>query len=178
MAKKVSDTEREAILDDIRAGELSRNAIARKYERSVGTITNIAATAGLSETAFDRSASKAATRARIADSAARRAEIAVGLLDDVAFFRAKFRQEWSKTVVVPGVGAQRVEADSAEIATGLQRLMTSVGIAVDKHMALEKHDSGDAGTDEAKGLILGMADGLRQIVAASDRADGVPDGSE
>jgi hypothetical protein len=145
MAKQVSDTEREAILADIHTGELSRNAIARKHGRSVGTITNIAAAAGLSESAFDRSASKAATCARKADSSARRAEIASGLLDDVAFFRAKFRQGWSKTVVVPGVGAQKVEADDAEIATGLQRLMTSVGIAVDKHMALEKHDHDDRG---------------------------------
>lgn len=168
MAPKLSDTERQAIRADIEAGELSRNAIALKHNRSLGTVTRIAQ-AEIGDTAFDRSKTKHATRAREADSAARRAGITAALLDDVDFFRDKFRQDWTKTLVVPGAGTARVEADSAEIATGLQRLMTSVGIALDKHMALDKHDAGDAGSEEAKGIILGMVDGMRSIIATADR---------
>lgn len=168
MAKRLPEEKRQAILDAIEAGVGSRARadIAREFEVSGDTVRRIAEEAGITD-AFVRTMTKTATRAREADSAARRSEIAAGLLDDVAFFRAKFRQEWSKTVVVPGVGAQRVEADDAEVATGLQRLMTSVGIAVDKHMALEKHDSGDTGAEDAKSMLLGVAEGLKSMYVAS-----------
>lgn len=171
MAKPVTDHEREAILVDVNAGKLSRNAIARKHRRSVGTITNIVRDAGLAETAFDRSVTENATRARAVDNASRRERLVSDLLDDVALFRGMFRQEWRKTVVVPGVGEVGVEADSVEIATGLQRLMTSVGIAVDKHVALEKYDAGDQGADDAKSMLLGVADGLRTLYVASGMGD-------
>lgn len=144
--RRLPEDKRQAILDAIRAGAgyRARADIAREFEVSGDTVRRIAEEAGITD-AFVRTMTKTATRAREADSAARRAEISSGLLDDVAFFRAKFRQDWSKTVVIPGVGAQKVVADDAEIATGLQRLMTSVGIAVDKHVLLDKHDADDSG---------------------------------
>lgn len=158
MPKPIPQDKRDAILADVNAGDLSRAAIGRKHEVSGWTVGNIAREAGLIN-AFSRESTKNATRARVADSAERRARIAADLLDDVEFLRAKFRQDWTKTVVVPGVGASTVEADSAEIATGLQRLMTSVGIALDKHIALEKHDAGDDG-------VAGAVSTIEQIMGA------------
>lgn len=143
MAKPLSPAQRAAILAEIQGGSTNRAAIARKHGVSGWTVGKIAKDAGITD-AFSRENTKNATRAREADSASRRAALAAALLDDVDFLRAKFRQEWTKTVVIPGVGTDKVEADSVEIATGLQRLMTSVGIALDKHVVLDKHDSDDS----------------------------------
>ena len=174
---RLADAQRQAIADDIQATagqpDGSVRKIATRHDVSTATVRRIAKAAGL-EDAWSRDSTKNATRARVADAAERRAQLAAAMLDDVAFLRDKFRQDWTKTVVVPGVGTSTVEADSAEVATGLQRLMTAVGIAIDKHVALDKHDSADTGADDAKSMLLGVADGLRTLYVASGMADERP----
>lgn len=143
MPKPLDPAKREAILRGIRSGdERSAGSIAREHGVARSTVMKIATDEGIDD-AFDRTKTKTATRAKTADNASRRAELAAAMLDDVDFLRAKFRQDWTKTVVVPGIGERTVEADTAEVATGLQRLMTAIGIATDKHLVLEKHDAAD-----------------------------------
>lgn len=71
MPKALTDKERQKIIDLIDEGK-SRNDIARLVGRSPGTITNVARDA---QRTFDRTATKAATEAKQADNAARRARI-------------------------------------------------------------------------------------------------------
>src|SRR5688500_5983787 len=75
---RIPDDEREAIAAAIREGR-PRNEIAREFNRSAGTVSNIATEFGLTD-AFDRSATKNATEARQADNQALRAELSHRLL--------------------------------------------------------------------------------------------------
>jgi len=83
--KRLTHQERQAIADDIRAGH-TRNDIARRHQRSAGTVTSIAQAEGLS---FDRSATKDACEAKRVDNAARRAALVSGLLDDAERLRGQ-----------------------------------------------------------------------------------------
>ncbi len=87
MSRRITDDERQTIIDAIRAGT-PRNQIARNTGRSPGTITNIARAAGITD-AFDRSATKRACEASRADNASRRAALVSGLLDDAERLRSQ-----------------------------------------------------------------------------------------
>jgi transposase-like protein len=73
--RPLADDIRAAILADIRAGKLSRNAIARKHGVGAATVTRLAQEAA-GPTPFDRSKTVQATRAREADTAEARAALA------------------------------------------------------------------------------------------------------
>jgi hypothetical protein len=79
MPRPVTDEERSEIIEAVRGG-MTRNAVARQFERSPATISKIAAAAGLD---FDRSRTAAATKAKQADNRARRATITTQMLDDI-----------------------------------------------------------------------------------------------
>jgi hypothetical protein len=152
---------RAAILADIRAGTLSRNAIARKHDVAASTVTKLAKDTG-DTTAFDRSQTEKATRAQEADSRSRRAELAAALLDDAAKLRAR---AWEPYTVVVGTaqGAERVTLDLPPLGD-VRSAYTSIGIVVDKHLALDRHDhAGGAGVDDAVSMLTTLAAGIRRI---------------
>ena len=163
MAAKLSDTEREAILNDIRSGELSRNDIARKHQRSPGTISNIAREAGLEGLAFDRTASARASAAKQVDNRARRAELGRLLLEDS--FRLRERMWVPAETVLP---SGNVVTTDLPVARDVRDFSASVQSNVKTHLEMDKHDVGDSGVEEAKGLILGMAESLRAFNAVMD----------
>lgn len=159
MPRPLADDIRAAILTDIRAGKLSRNAIARKHGVGAATVTKLAKTTG-DTTAFDRSQTQKATRAVEADSRSRRAALAADLLDDAARLRAR---AWESYTVVVGTaqGAETVTLDLPPLGD-VRSAYTAVGIVVDKHLALDRHDHGSGnGEDLRKSLAeLGAALGL------------------
>lgn len=144
MAKLTPD-EQQAILDLIDAGH-TRNDIARRTHRSPGTITNIARA---NDRTFDRTETETATRARQVDMAARRAAIAAGLLDDVVRLRGElFAPCVERRAMVVSRGGDRGSAvEIVEVHhprppfADQQRIMTCVGIAVDKVLAIDRHDN-------------------------------------
>jgi hypothetical protein len=145
LPRPVSDDERSRIAELHAAGR-SRNAIARELGRSPDTINRVAAAAGLT---WDRSATVAATAAKTADLAARRAELAGLLLDDA--FRLRERL-YAPTIVyefVKGGGERAGEFVSHLLDlpphADARNIMTTVAIAVDKHLALVKADTDTAG---------------------------------
>lgn len=109
---RISDETRAAIIDDVKAGK-ARNEIARDRDVSAGSVTNIAHAAGLS---FDRSATRNATSASVADSASRRAALAERLIVLAELSMEQTIRELRK-------------ASSRDAATVM-------GIAIDKHRAL------------------------------------------
>jgi hypothetical protein len=153
---RIPDEQRAAILADIKAGELSRNDIARKHKRAEGTITNIARDAGLTD-AFDRTETENATRARTADLAARRTQLASDLLDDTERLR---KRSWSKYVHVAN-GSEGLETITLDLPplSEVRNAYTSVGICVDKHLALVKANTG-TGDAEARSMLGALAAGL------------------
>ena len=77
--------DRQQIVNLAREG-MPRNEIARHMRCSTETVSKWAHRAGIR---FDRTKTAAATEARQADTAARRAEAAAGLLDDLDTIRAR-----------------------------------------------------------------------------------------
>lgn len=157
MPKPLGAAVRAAILTDIRAGELSRNAIARKHGVGAATVTKLAKTTG-DATTFDRSQTQKATRAREADSRSERAALAAELLADARKLRER---AWQPYTVVVGTaqGAQKVTLDLPPLGD-VRSAYTAVGIVVDKHLALDKHDnSGGTGTEDVRSMLgdLGRA---------------------
>lgn len=165
MAKKVSEAERKAILQDIQAGELSRNAVARKHGRSMGTITRIAEAAGIGDTAFDRAKTKNATQARAVDMAELRSRTARRFLEKA---NAALDRLDRPCIVYSfgGMDNHYAEHTMAEPpASEFRSLMTAAAVAMDKHLVTVKHDVGVSGVDEAVSVIGNIVDALRGNVA-------------
>jgi len=138
MAKPITPEERAAILADINAGELPRNAIARKYKRSPGTISNIARENGLEGRAFDRTATARASRAKQIDNVAVRAQLAEDHLADAVRIRERL---WEPCDVVTSTGEVRTLL--LPPAGDVRNFMASVGAAIKTSMEVEKHDARD-----------------------------------
>ena len=163
----IPERKRKAILKDVRAGKMSRNAIARKHGVAPSSIRLIADRAGI-ESAFDRSTTKSATRAHMVDLAAKRAELAELLLEDA---RALRDRAWDPYPVV------NMTPDGPEItylplppARDTQALYTALGISVDKHLVITKHDA-DPGTDSAKSMLADLGRALGVAAEALSEPD-------
>jgi len=169
MPKPLSPRKRNAVLADIKAGQKARNQIARDHGISVGSVTNIAKAAGLTN-AFDRSATENATRAHEADCKALRAQLKVDLLHDAQRVRTRI---WGKhqVVVATAEGAEIVTLDEAPLSE-MRAGFTALGIAVDKSIRLEQHDSDDSAA-EAKNLLGSLSDALG-VAARNLGDDGQP----
>lgn len=146
---------------ELHAQHLSRNEIAKRLGRSGRTVSRIAADLGLS---FDRANDphlRKATEARKADARARRAALAVALLEDAE----RLRQQIFAPVVVYSFGGRENNFAEAQASRPSPRdvrdLMTAVGIAIDRSIKLEQLDA-DTGTTGARALLvdLGRALGL------------------
>lgn len=169
MPRPLADDIRAAILTDIRAGQLSARAIAKRHGVAASTISKLAKDAGVVD-AFERAHTEKATRARVADDRARRAEEATAFLDDVARLRAR---AWQPYTVVVGTaqGAQKVTLDLPPLGE-VRSAYTAMGIALDKHLALDRHDNtGGAGVTDAVSMLTNLADGIRRIAAQDQEGD-------
>lgn len=157
MPKPLTAEKRAAILADIQAGQKARNQIARDHGVSVGTVTNIAKDAGLTN-AFDRAQTEKATRARAVDVKALREQLKQDLLADAQRFRERAWGPYQVVVSTPQ-GADIVTLDEPPL-TEARAAYTAIGIAIDKSLVLEKHDAHQAG-DGAKSMLDALADGIR-----------------
>ncbi|GCD94063.1 helix-turn-helix domain-containing protein [Embleya hyalina] len=169
MPPRIDDTVRAAILADIQAGELSRNAIARRHGVSSSTITLIAREAGHAN-AFDRSKTTQATRAREVDAAAVRADLtarrltlAVTLHDVAAREISKMREpttywDWG------GKDHDYDETTRPEPhAQDRRAMMGTAAQAIDRSLKLVPPTEGTA--DESRSLIGDLMAGLAQDYA-------------
>lgn len=167
MPKALDPHKREAIETDIKNG-LARNHIARTHGVAGSTVGNIAkkleANGQLDAPAFDRSATKHATAAREVDQAAERARLRQLLLDDAHRLR---RQLW-EPCVFHNFGGKDNTHNSIELDQPTfeqqAKIMTSVGICVDKIVRLDS--SNDGAEQQAASLIKGLVDDIRARKAA------------
>lgn len=166
MPRPLAADKRAAILKDIQAGKLSAHAIAKKHGVAQSTVSRIAGK-DVGDAAFDRSQTQKATRAVEIDNRARRAIIATELLNDVAHLRER---AWSPYTVAMGtaMGVEKVTLDLPPLGE-VRSAYTAIGIVLDKHIALDRHDnSGVAGVDDAVSMLASLADGIRRIAAQED----------
>ncbi|GAA0969835.1 hypothetical protein GCM10009555_017670 [Acrocarpospora macrocephala] len=145
----LSDDELQQIRD-LHAQGLSCSAVADTIGRSRAAVSRAAAKMGL---AWDRSQTKAATEARVADAAAKRAQLALDLLDDAARIRA---QLWEPCMAFNFGGRDNTYAEhqlERPDFAGQEKILRGMAIAVEKSLRLTDYDTGD---DAAKvGSLLG-----------------------
>lgn len=166
-AERVTDAERERILE-LHGQGMSRNDIAREVNRSGDVVSRTVRDAGL---AFDRSGQvAAATAAKQADNRAKRAQLANDLLEDAQKLRAKL---WAPALVYNFGGKDNTYTERTHDepdASAKLKLMQAVGVAVDRSLKIDEHDSG-AGVDAARSMITDLAAKL----GAAWRGDPDPD---
>jgi len=156
MPPRMAPEKRAAILKDIKAGGQSARQIGKSHGVSDAAVRRIAKAEGLVD-AWSRDKTVKATRARVADNKAKRAQLESDLLDDAQKLR---RRAWSKYKVIVGgaEGAEVVELDLPPL-PDVRAAYTSIGIIVDKSVAIEKHDSGDD-AEAAKSVLAAVMEGL------------------
>lgn len=152
---RVTADERAQIVALIEAGRYGCNEIARMVGRDRSTVSHIAAAEGLE---FDRSQVRAAVEAKKIDTQARLAELAELLAEDAHRLRA---QLWEPCTVY-SFGGKENTFNEAQITEpdfrAKQAILTSVGIATDKVIAIRK---AEAGPGEATGLIVDLVQAIR-----------------
>lgn len=161
MPKRLADSKRKKILADIRAG-LARNDIARKHKVAASTVGRYATEAGI-EDAFDRTNAIKGAHAKAADNKVRRAQLASDLLDDAQRLRARAWSPYSIAMSTPQ-GVEVIELDLPPL-PDVRSAYTAIGIASDKTIAIEKHDTQDDGADHAKSMLGRLFSGLAQAVS-------------
>lgn len=153
---RLPDDKRAAILADIKAGELGNREIARRHGVSPGTVTNIAR-ASRAANVFERSQTEKATRAVVADNRAARAVLAADLLSDAQKLR---HRAWSPYSYYERgrEGPELVTLDLPPLRE-VKEAYAALGISVQRHLELERHDSTDPG--EIASLLGAMFSGLQ-----------------
>jgi len=166
MPKPLPDATRSAVIDDIKAGGKSARQIGKAHGISDASVRRIAKDARIVD-AWSRDKTVKATRARVADNAAKRAQLQSDLLDDAQKFRERAWSEYK--IPVPGPeGAEVVTLDLPPLPDAA-RAYTAIGIIVDKDRAYERDKAGSDGADHAKSMLGRLMTGLAE--AFGDEAD-------
>lgn len=162
-APAVGDHDREQV-QALHAEGLSRNEIARRIGRSGRTVSRIADDLGLDFERGERT--KAATEARKQDAKARRAQLALDLLDDAA----RLREQLWKPATVFNFGGRDNVYEEHELprppAADQLKIVQAATIAIGKSLDLDKYDT-SSGSEDERGMLLDLRDALR---AARDQA--------
>lgn len=163
----VTDEDRRRVRE-LHTQGLSRNAIARRIHRSGRTVSRIADDLGLT---FERGEQvKAATEARKVDARAKRAALAVALLDDADRLR---QQLWQPAHYVDHGGKEFERADwtmPEPTFADKRNIMQATGVAVDRAVKLDEYDA-DPGIDAAKSMLGALAAGLGAAYDQLNRTD-------
>lgn len=174
MAAPLDDATRAAIEAAIRAGHgtASCRSIARDHNVSPGTVRNIAKAAGL-DGAFARAKTANATRARVADMAARRAALAETLLAKAEHIAGRLDTPYI-VVVTTKDDVFRETLDEPPL-RDVKDGMAAVGVAVKAHVELIRFDTKEAANPAATSLVDRLADML-QLDQGNDEVvdDGYP----
>lgn len=138
---RIPQAKRDAIADAIRAGG-KRNQIARDFDVGVGSVTLIAQENGL---AFDRSETKRATEAKVADNKAFRAEVSREFLEKARDLLEQMDGEHLAFSFGGRDNTYREHKLAKPPPAELRNLIVSAAVAFDKHLAADRHDSDDQG---------------------------------
>ncbi|MYS91454.1 MULTISPECIES: helix-turn-helix domain-containing protein [Streptomyces] len=155
---------------ELHALGMGLNAIAREIDRAQRTVSVIAAELGLT---FDTSMTEEATRARVAQLAALRADTALDLHLDALRLT---QQMWEPAVVFNFGGKDNTFA-SREVqeppAVDKKALMSAAGIALEKSLKLVP-PADDSGAEDAQSMLGKLMAGLKAVYdeAADEEAEG------
>lgn len=155
---------------ELHARGYGRNAISREMGITPSVVTRTAEHLGLD---FDRSKIQAATQARLADLAERRALLAEDLISDAEKMRG---QMWQNHLYWDWGGKDHVfdtyEA-SEPTAADKRALMGAVGMAVDRSLKLAPPEVSGGGTEDAKSMLGKLFTGIAELVNQDDEQPAV-----
>lgn len=161
------DPDRFDELRELHTQGLGRNAIAREMKVAPVMVSRTAEHLGLT---FDRSRIEAATKARLADLAERRALLAEDLLGDAEKLRA---QMWEPTIVYSFGGKDNTyeehkfdEAPAAE----KRALMSTAATAIDRVLKLVPVEE-SSNLDQAKSMLGGLGAALAAFSRQEDERE-------
>lgn len=154
MPPPLDPAKRSAILADIRSRKKARNQIARDHEVSVSTVTRIAQHEGLTD-AFDRSETKRATAAKVADQRLQRATTSQRFLDECNGFLDELHEPHMVFNIGGRDNVYTEHLMDEPPTTDKRNLMVSAGVAFDKHLAADRHDS-DGEVEGVVSLLGGL----------------------
>ena len=152
---RVPDEEREAIVAMLKEGR-SVGEVAKHFGRGKTTVSRIGREAGLDLT---HPSLKKAAEAQRAQNAARRAELARLLLEDAYRLR---EQLWQPCRVYSFGGRDNTYREHIlpePDARTKREILTAIGIAIDKVIALEKYDNPEADYSEVDRWLDEMTGG-------------------
>jgi hypothetical protein len=169
--RPVTDHDRDQVRA-LHAQGLSRNEIARQIQRSGKTVSRLASEQGLT---FERGEEiRAATEARKVDARARRAALALALLDDAERMR---RQLFAPHLAFNFGGKDNTyeEHPLPEPPPRDKRdLMQAIGTAIDRSVKLDEYDSG-ANLGQVVSLLETIGRGLTGKYGTGDDEHPVED---
>ncbi len=157
MPQPLPDDIRQAILDDIRDGQLGCRAIARKHDVSPSTVSSLAKAAKVPD-AFERSNQQKGARARAFDAKAERARLIEELYGEARLIKSWVFSPYTQIVSTP-FGPELVTTKLPPMRDRLAA-MTAFGIALDKALKLEKVDD-DAGAAAGKSMVNDLFGALK-----------------
>lgn len=155
---------------ELHAQGMGRNAIAREIGRAQRTVSVIAAELGL---VFDVSMTQDATRHRVAQLAALRADTAVDLHLDAL----RLTQQMWEPAIIYNFGGKENSYNWKEVAEppsgDKKNLMAAAGIALEKSLKLVP-PSDDSGAEAARSMLGQLMVGLKAAYeeAVSEEAEG------
>lgn len=158
--------ERDQLLRDLAATGTSVRAMAAKIGCSKSVIDRRLKHLGIT---LDRSMTAAATEANALDAKARRARLQRDLLEDAE----KLREQLWQPALVFNFGGKDNTYEQRELDkptfTDQLKIVQAVGVAVDRSLKLDLHDSG-AGAEKVVGLLQATAAAL----GLTDHTDAQP----
>lgn len=156
MPKALAPDRREAIAADLRSGMHCREA-ARVHGVAQSTVSKLAAELGIS---FDRSKTKIATEAKVADMAATRARTSARFLDECN----KLLDQLHQPHMAYSFGGKDNDYNEHQFSEppvdAKKTLITAAAIAFDKHIAQDRHDAtGEGGASSVDAWLAAMIEG-------------------
>lgn len=174
MPSEIMSEEKWPRLRELHAEGLGRNAIAREMGIQGSCISRTAAYLGLT---FDRSKVEAATRARVADLAERRALLAEQFHNVAEDSLDRIYKE--TTVFAFGGKENRYEEHTFDEAPAAERraLVTAAGAATDRSLKLAPPEV-SSNLDSAKSMLGGLGTALAEFSRSLDAQDEAADDAE
>lgn len=154
MPKRISDQVRNAVLADLRKREgTSSRELAKRHGVSDRFVRKLAQEEGLTDP-WSRAQTENATRARVVDMKAARAQLAEDLLADAQWLRQLAREPYRVVANSPR-GAEIVTLPSPPLGE-VKNAYTALGIAIDKSRVVLAQDSDALGLNDVDAWLEGL----------------------
>lgn len=163
--RPITDEDRKRVRE-LHAQGLGRNAIAREMGRGRRSVSDLAAEMGLT---FDRTATAVATEARKIDAAARRAALIERYYEQAHKQLDRLDRD-EHTIKEVSLG-KVVTYSTPDLPASDVRALLQASIAASTQAAKLEALDGDPGTEVARSMLAGLAEGIRKLADADAQED-------